>query len=390
MSTRVAGLLLCLVSALLFVPLVTSCGGKGAQSTSAAASSAVNSAVSPTVKTGSDADFVKGLCVAAGAFVDRVTKDTQAALTPQPGTDGSPAATPDFGSAFIALFQAIAPAYGTFVEQMAKLKPPPDLAPWFEQAQPKMAAAAKALKDGNFTDPALANLGSDPFPAMPDGPRMRLQALAAKTRECDGLDAFAPAGSTGSFGDAGQPPKHSQKISLQKAATGAWTGPYGTLKFNADGNVDFNIRLCGISTDATNAFGVDDSCEPQEFKGKLTVDDHGFEIGDPGGGANVLQAYIDSSGKLHIGVGSLGELDDDRTGVVDIFAESSLTVKKDGCERANPNGSGMVPVVCKWLTEDGQQVLQFTDALGDTQSLVWVPGQNLLVDPTIFVSAFAK
>jgi len=82
-----------------------------------------------------------------------------------------------------------------------------DLAPWFEQAQPKMAAAAKALKDGNFTDPALANLGSDPFPAMPDGPRMRLQALAAKTRECDGLDAFAPAGSNGSFGDAGQPPR---------------------------------------------------------------------------------------------------------------------------------------------------------------------------------------
>ena len=359
MSLRRVRILLWLSVVVLAVPLIAGCSSKN--SPAASTSSAVaNSATSASPQTGSDADFVKGMCVAAQAFVERVTKDTQSLLTPQAGADGTPAATPDFGSAFFGLFQAIAPAYEAFAQQISKLKPPPDLAAWFHQAQPAMAAAAKALKEGNFDDPSLKNFSTSPFPAMPDGPRSRLQGVAAKTKACDGLDVFSADGSS-AFGDSGSSVKYSQKSALQKAANGKWTGTYGTLEFKADGTADFNIKLCGRLSDSTNPLGVDDACEAQEFNGALTVDDHGFEIGDPGGGANVLQAYVDSIGKLHIGVGSLGELDSDRTGVVDIFAEPSLTVNKDGCERANPNGTGMVAVACTWVTADGQQVLQFTD-----------------------------
>jgi len=385
----------CMVLVALLMPLVAACSSKRDSGTtppsgSTASRTAAGTVATGKVQTGSDAEFVKGVCVAAQAFVDQVTKDTQSALTPQPGAKGTPAATPDFGSAFIALFQAIAPAYGKFADQMSKLKPPPDLADWFQQAQPQMAAAAKALKDGNFDDPSLKNLSTNPFPAIPDGPRTRLQGVAAKTKECDGLDAFSPEGSSSGFGGSGQSVLHSQKTALQAAATGTWTGKYGTLKFNSDGTADFNIKLCGISSNSTNPFGVDDSCDAQEFTGKVTVEDHGFQIANTDGSSSVLQAYLDGAGKLHVGVGTLSELADDRTGTVDVFAESSLTVKQDSCEREDSGSSATNPVSCKWVTENGQQVLRFTNALGDTDELIWVPGRNLVADPTIFVSTYSK
>jgi len=389
MPARRLSLILCMAGAVILIPLVAACSRKSTAPASPG-SGASATAVTGKVQTGSDAEFVRGLCVAAQGFVDEVTKATDPLLTPQPGANGTPAASPDLGSAFFALFEAIAPAYGTFADKMSKLKPPSDLADWFQHAQPQMAAAAKALKEGNFADPSLKDFSTNPFPPIPDGPRARLQGVAATTKACDGLDVFSPESTTGGFGDSGQSVLHGQKTALKSAATGTWTGPYGTLKFNSDATADFNIKLCGISSDSTNPFGVDDSCDSQAFKGKLTVDDHGFEIGDANGGANVLPAYIDDSGKLHVGVGTLSELADDRTGTVDVFAESSLTVKNDGCEREDLGSSVTKPVPCKWVTENGQQVLQFTNERGDTDELIWVPGRNLLVAPEIFVAAYSK
>ncbi|MGH2633823.1 MAG: hypothetical protein ACRDG3_10475, partial [Tepidiformaceae bacterium] len=304
MFDRRLPVLLCIAAAALLLALGAACSSNTTgKPTPAPGSSATTAPTSSPgrVQTGSDAEFVQGMCAAAQGFVDQVTNDTQSLLTPQPGADGTPAATPDFGSAFFALFQAIAPAYGKFADQVGKLKPPPDLADWFQQAQPRMAAAATALKDGNFDDPSLQDISTEPFPAMPDGPRERLQGVAAKTKECDGLDVFAPE-SPGS----GTPSQYSQKSVLQAAATGTWTGPYGTLKFNTDGTADFDIKLCGISSDSTNPFGVDDSCNAQKFKGKVTEDDHGFEVADADGSSNGLQAYVDGAGKLHVGVGTIG------------------------------------------------------------------------------------
>ena len=390
MPARRLSLVVCMAGVAILIPLVAACSSKSTAPATPGSDASTTATVTGKVQTGSDVAFVKGVCVAAQAFVDAVTKDTQSALTPQPGANGTPAATADFGSAFIALFQAIAPAYGKFADQMSKLQPPPDLAAWFQQAQPQMAAAAKALKEGNFADPSLKDLSTNPFPPIPENARARLQAVASKTKDCDGLQVFSPDSSTGGFGGSGQSVRHSQKTALQAAATGTWTGKNGTLKFNSDGTADFNIKLCGISSDSTNPFGVDDTCDSQEFNGKLTVEDHGFQIANTDGSSSVLQAYLDGAGKLHVGVGTLSELADDRTGAVDVFAESSLTVKTDSCEREDSGSSVTKPVSCEWVTENGQQVLQFTNALGDTDELIWVPGRNLVADPTIFVSTYSK
>ena len=375
-------------AASLLVPLAVACGGGGSATATPAAKTgntpgtAGASATSAGGENSTDAAFVAGLCTAARGFIDTVTKNTQAALTPKAGSS----ATPDIGSAFVAILQALAPAYGTFAGEVNKLKPPADLQAWFQQAQPQMAAAAQALKDGKFDDPSLKNLSQSPLPDMPAGPRARLAALAARVAACKGLNPFSPPTTPGS-----PTVQYSQKAALQAAATGAWKGNFGTLTFNSDGTADFSLKICGTSSGATSyPFGVQDSCPPQDFRGKVVPEDHGYQLTRADGTANDFQAYIDRSGKLHVDVGTIGELAADGTGVVHVYAEGDMKIGQGGCQRVGLSAADTKAVPCKWVTEHGESVLQYTDTFGATSRLIRVPALHLVVDPALFEAAFSR
>lgn len=146
--------------------------------------------------TGSDKEYVKGICLAGGHFIDRLMKGFD---TP---TGTATASLDDFGNAFASIFLNLTPAYETLAKEFKALKPPKDLADWHKDAVAKMDAAVKALKAGNFDDPAVQDLGGDAMPAMPKDAQDRLQKIAEDTKECKDLEAKgnSDGGTTSIFG----------------------------------------------------------------------------------------------------------------------------------------------------------------------------------------------
>ncbi len=148
--------------------------------------------------TGSDQEFVKGLCLAGQHFVDKMMKDLGGAGT----TTATPASIDDFGNVFAAFFLNLAPAFAGLAQEFKALKPPKDLAQWHADAAAKLDAAAKALKAGKFDDPALNDLGNDAIPPLPQDVQDRLEKVSADIKECQDLDKLSSSagGDTGMFG----------------------------------------------------------------------------------------------------------------------------------------------------------------------------------------------
>lgn len=186
-----------------------------------------------------------------------------------------------------------------------------------------------------------------------------------------------------------------QIAALTSAAKGTWTGEYGTLTFNADGTATFSIKNCGSSEVLTQGrpFGVLNDCAPDVYVGKLGVRPHEYAITDDTGAATVLQAYVDADGNLHVGSGTLDELDASGKGAINIYAAGTLIVG-DTCTYKDPSSAGSTTAKCSFSTKEGQRVLTYElpgTQPGDeprTRELVHLPDLGLIVEPAIYLGKF--
>jgi hypothetical protein len=347
--------------ALLFVgPVLAACGGGGDSGGSSGGGG------------GSDQAYVTGLCKSISQFSDAM----DAALAGPTPTD--------IGQAFEQIFTAMAKPLQQFSDSFAKLKPPSDLADWHKTTAKQLSDAAKALKSGNLDDPALAALGDSPVPNMPDGPRERLKTLADKTKECGDTNPFDESSSGRSSG-SGQPTQ-----ALVDAASGTWTGKFGTLTFNSDGTAKFELRNCGTSDGSNTPFGVVNDCTPDTYSGKIRVgtNEYTFTSGDMAGIS--LDAYVAKDKTLHVGVGTIGAFSGQK-GTIDVFAAGVLTVDGTNCTMKDfASSKDSKKVTCSWKKEQGHDVLEFEGGFSSAEKLIILADEGLAVSPEIFVASFAK
>lgn len=364
MSFR-ASLALAFVSVMLAAWIAAACGDDGSSSGSAPASSR-------------DQAFVTGLCQGFSTF----SKDVDKALAgPTPA---------DLGEAFGMLFTALVDPMQRFSRTFSKLEPPEDLAAWHKNASQQVGAAAKALKDGRFDDPALEGLARSPIPDMPDGPRDRLAAIAAKTSGCKQFDPFAVSAGNGG-GPSGGSGSDVPTKALKDAATGTWTGKFGTLVFNADGTATFDIKNCGTTTGSSAPFGVVDNCSSDRFTGTLEVGTNSYILREKSGAGSVFGAYVDKDGRLHVGLGDVSAFGPGQKGTIKLFASGTLTVDGSKCVRSSfSGGNDSKQVTCTWKKEQDQDVLEFEDGSAGTKKFVILAAEGLAVEPTTFVSVFDR
>ena len=361
-----ASLVLALVLIVLAAPIAAACGGDDS-----------SSSTGPTGGSDRDQAFVTGLCKSFSTFSNDVEK---ALAGPTPS---------DLAKAFEMVFTALVGPMQQFSQSFAKLEPPDDLASWHKDASKQLAAAAKALKDGKFDDPSLQGLSRSPIPDMPAGPRDRLSAISAKTSDCKQFDPFAAA--TNGGGSSGGSGSDVPTKALKDAATGTWTGKFGTLVFNTDGTATFDIKNCGTVTPSSAPFGVVDTCSTDRFAGTLEVGTNSYILREKGGAGSVFGAYVDKDGRLHVGLGDVSAFGPGQKGTITIFAAGTLTVDGTKCTRVPfSGGKDTKQVTCSWKKEQGQDVLEYDNGSGGTEKLVILSAEGLAAEPSTFVSVFDK
>jgi hypothetical protein len=322
--------------------------------------------------TGSDEAYVAGLCKAANKASDALDA-------------ASPSATPDdLGSALGAVFASLAPAMEQFAADFAKLNPPSDIADWHANTSKQLTAGAKALKDGNFDDPALDAITGNPTANMPAAARDRLKAIADASPDCKDLALFDASDNSLGSGHDGPPTP-----ALQDAATGTWSGDFGTATFNSDGSASFKLSGCGETSSSLTPFGIDSDCGGQDYSGKLEVGHYEYTLRDSNGVGSVFAAYVDKSGKLHLGLGTVSEFGTDRKGTVSLFASGDMTVDGDMCSKESFSSSTPEAVTCHWTTVDGHDVLEYEGTF-DTEHLVYLPDEGLVVSADVYVASLSK
>ena len=196
-----------------------------------------------------------------------------------------------------------------------------------------------------------------------------------------------------------QPPTATggQLPALTAAATGTWTGEYGTLTFNSGGTAHFSIKNCGTSAVLAKGrpFNVLNDCTPMEYVGKIEVRAHEYAIQDDTGSSTILQAYLDGDGNLNVGSGTLDELDPSGSGAINIYARGTLIVG-NSCTYKDPSSAGTSTAKCSFATKEGRRVLTYEIAgasPGDaphTGELVQLPDLGLIVEPAIYVGKFTR
>lgn len=324
----------------------------------------------PASESSRDQAFVTGLCRSFSVFTDDVDK---ALAGPTPT---------DLGQAFEMVFTALVGPIQRFSQSFAKLQPPDDLAAWHKDTSRQLAAAAKALKAGKFDDPSLDSLAASPVPDMPVGPRDRLAAIAAKTSECEQVSPFDADSGLGN-GSGGNSKAPSQ--ALKDAAVGTWSGKFGTLDFNPDGSAVFDIKSCGTDTSSRAPFQMPDTCSAQRFSGTLEVEPHGYVLRQKSGVGSVFGAYVDKSGRLHVGLGDVSAFGPGQKGTIDLFAQPDVEVDGSKCTQSRK------AVTCSWTKEQGEDVLEInTGAGGGVTKVVILPAEGLAVEPSTYVSVFDK
>ena len=323
---------------------------------------------------GADKAYVTGLCNGFAAFSTSLEK---AFSGPTPA---------DLGAAFTQLFKAMVQPIQQFSDAFGKLQPPADLADWHKTTATQLAAAAKALKDGKFDDPTLQGLSNSPIPNMPDAPRQRLEAIAAKTDACKKANPFDTSLGGGSSGSSGS---RAATPALKDAAKGTWSGKFGTIVFNADGTAKFDIKNCGTESPSNAPFGAVDTCSPDSYTGKLTVGSYEYILADSSGAGMHFQAYVAKDKRLHVGIGTVSAFGPGQKGVVESFAGGVLKVDGNKCTKQSfADSKNGKDAHCTWKKEDGKDVLEFDDDFGGKDQLVILGDEGLAVSPTIYVAAF--
>jgi hypothetical protein len=319
----------------------------------------------------SDTAYVTGLCQGYSAFATSIEKSLSG---PTPS---------DIGAAFAQLFQSMVHPVQQFSDAFGKLQPPSDLADWHKKTAVQLAAAAKALKDGKFDDPALGTLSSSPIPDMPDAPRQRLAAIAAATDACKKTNPFDTSLAGGSSGSGSPTP------ALKDAAKGSWSGKFGSLVFNADGTANFQIKNCGTESPSSAPFGAVDTCAPDTYAGTLKTGSNEYTITDGSGVGTTFQAYVDKDKRLHAGVGTVSPFGPGQKGTIETFAGGTVKVDGNTCtSQSFGNSKDAKDAHCTWKKQEGKDVLEFDDDFGGKNVLVILPDEGLAVSPEIYVAAF--
>jgi hypothetical protein len=123
---------------------------------------------------GTDEAFMRDLCVAFanyGKAVDAALKDAS--------TSGDP------GKGFAKLAAVIDQFAGAFKQA----EPPADIKDWHSRTANALSAAAAQLRTANDFS-ALEALGNSLIPDPPGDAQKRLEGVAAKIKECQGLAMF--------------------------------------------------------------------------------------------------------------------------------------------------------------------------------------------------------
>ncbi len=187
-----------------------------------------------------------------------------------------------------------------------------------------------------------------------------------------------------------------QIAALTSSATGTWSGEYGKLTFNANGTATFSIKNCGTSAILSKGrpFGVLSDCAPMDYTGRLEVRDHEYAIADDTGAATVFQAYVDADRNLHVGSGTLDQLDASGKGAINIYAGGTLIVG-DTCTYKDPSSAGSSTATCSFSSKEGQRVLSYeiassTGGAPRTRELVQLPDLGLIVEPAIYLGKFTR
>lgn len=132
-----------------------------------------------SVATGSDEQYVKDVCN-AGTKLMKTLQKVEASPTPSDPVKGAQQ-----------VFAALADPLDQFAKDLAKAKPPKDLADWHAETVKRLQATVKALKSNDFQN--ASNIFSDiadPMPDMPQGAQDRLDKIAQSTSECKDFNAF--------------------------------------------------------------------------------------------------------------------------------------------------------------------------------------------------------
>jgi hypothetical protein len=120
---------------------------------------------------GTDAEYVRGMCVA----MDRFFQDVEAATREITPADPAGVAR-EFAAAF-------GPPLARFAEDMNQIAPPADVMAWHDKASEDLGRIAARIMEGEGLS-EIARLGDRPLPNLPDGISQRVAAAARATPEC--------------------------------------------------------------------------------------------------------------------------------------------------------------------------------------------------------------
>jgi hypothetical protein len=188
----------------------------------------------------------------------------------------------------------------------------------------------------------------------------------------------------------------SQQAALAAAATGAYSSSYGTLTFAADGTADFEIKNCGFEQTEPGVATVRDDCAPTTYTGRLRVGDHSYEITQADHTTVGLEAYVDDTGALHVGSGTLGSLGKNRAGTITTFTGDRLRVGHGTCTYTPAVKGSPVTAPCTFTDASNETVLVFRvpDEFKPTKTVkrgfVYLAGSGLLVDPVLVPLTYTR
>ena len=162
----------------LFLTSSVSCGGGSASNTTAtptAAQPASGGASVSSAGTGTDAEYLKSLCVAARVLADANKKESASAKN------------------FNELAGKMAGPYENYAKAFASANPPADLKAWHDAAANKINAAVAVLSHDKNSK-ALDGVAEAPYSEFPDPAKGRLAGLAPTFSECNNLTFAGIAG----------------------------------------------------------------------------------------------------------------------------------------------------------------------------------------------------
>ncbi len=185
------------------------------------------------------------------------------------------------------------------------------------------------------------------------------------------------------------------KDDLRDAATGTWSGEFGTLEFGDDGTAALSVRECGNTPLRPGFVEVFSDCEPEEYQGRLRVRTGGYVVVADDGGEYNLGAYVDEE-VLYLGPGVVAQLDRTRQGTVRLGGSERLVVGDGRCSYTSAFQEEAIERKCRFVERDERTVLIYTapDPFEGGEitrnGLVYLPGPRLLVSPEIVERPYTR